>query len=115
MGFGLRESRVPPIVPNEPLYRRVPTRDEYGRALSDFMMVIPGLRDLPELTCRLRVRAIEAVLGSFPEVVFADLNVPRNLLWVSLKPVPGMLAAVAGAIHERVPESRLVAPVCRPG
>ena len=27
--------------------------------------------------------------------MFADLNVPRNLLWVSLKPVPGMVVGVA--------------------
>jgi len=116
MGFELREVRTPPVVPNEPLYRRVPTRDEHGRALSDFMMLIPGLRDLPESAYQARLGSIRAVLGSYSEVVFADLNVPRNLLWVSLKPVPGMVAGVAAAIQSQVPEALLVAagefPVC---
>jgi hypothetical protein len=78
------------------------------------MMLIPGLRDLPESAYQLRLGAIQAVLGSYSEVVFADLNVPRNLLWVSLKPVPGMVAGVAAAIQSRVPEALLVAPACRP-
>jgi hypothetical protein len=93
---------------NEPLHKRVPTRDEEGRLLSDFMMLIPGLREWPKGRFNDRVAGIQAVLGGFNEVVFADLNVPLNLLWVSVKAEPGIISAVAASIQYRVPEARVI-------
>ncbi len=96
------------ITANEPLHERVPTRDEEGRLLSDFMMLIPGLREWPKGRFNDRVAGIQAVLGGFSEVVFADLNVPLNLLWVSVKAKPGIISAVAASIQHRVPEARVI-------
>ncbi len=94
----------------EPLWRRVPTRDETGAALCDFMMVIPGLREKPPVQMQAVVRNIERILRHYDTiVVFADLNLRINVLWVSLRPVPGMTLELASMIHAQVPEAKLVA------
>jgi hypothetical protein len=96
--------------PAEPLWRRVPTRGEDGRRLSDFMMLIPRLRERPSIEQQRRLDAIHSVFGCYRDVVvFADLNIRLNLLWVSVRPQPGVCLAVAAAIKSRVPEAMLVA------
>jgi len=95
---------------HQPLYERVPTRDEYGKLLSDFMMLIPGLWDWPQLRFHDAVAGLQAVMGQFQEVVFADLNVPLNLLWVSVKAKPGIITEVAGSIQMRVPQALIISP-----
>lgn len=95
---------------HEPLYKRVPTRDENNRPYSDFMMLIPRLRELPRSQLTYRIACLQAVLNESREVVFADLNVPINLLWVSVKPYPGIIMQIAGAIRYRLPEALLVGP-----
>jgi hypothetical protein len=50
------------------------------------------------------------VLGGFREVVFADLNVPLNLLWVSVKARHGVIADIYSEFHCRIPEARIVGP-----
>ena len=98
------------LSPDEPLYKRVPTRGPEGQRLADFMMIIPKLREKPEAALRATVAELEYVLGVYGRVVvYADLNLRLNLLWVSLKPVPGMTLEVATAIKSRVPEALLVA------
>ncbi|HKJ70128.1 MAG TPA: hypothetical protein VKA55_00045, partial [Gammaproteobacteria bacterium] len=98
------------LAPDEPLHERVPTRGPEGQRLADFMMIIPRLRDKPEAGLRATVAELEYVLGAYGHlVVYADLNLRLNLLWVSLKPVPGMCLEVATAIKSRVPEALLVA------
>lgn len=92
----------------EPLYRRVPTHDQDGQPLSDFMMLIPGLREWPWARRNDRLAGLHAVLGGFPEVVFADLNLPLNLLWVSVRNTPGIILHLAAAIQARVPEAKVV-------
>ncbi len=99
---------------HEPLYKRVPTRDERGRLLSDFMMLIPGLKEWPRGRFVDRLAGIQAVLGGFEEVVFADLNVPLNLLWVSVRARPGVIAEVAASLQTRVPEARIVSSNTQP-
>ena len=99
----------------EPLYRRVPTEDEEGRPLADFMMLIPGLRDWPQARFDRALASMHAVLGNFREVVFADLNVPLNLLWVSVKTRPGVISEVASMLQSHVPEARIVSPHGRGG
>ena len=38
----------PQLSPAEPLWKRVPTRDDEGRPVSDFMMLIPKFRSWPQ-------------------------------------------------------------------
>jgi hypothetical protein len=47
-------------------------------------------------------------------VVFADLNLKLNLLWVSLRPRPGAISELVAAIRLRVPEALLVAHYAEP-
>jgi len=77
----------PDFLPALPLYKRAPREDEDGRPLSDFMMIIPKLRDRPDHLVRETVSRIERVLNRFTHaVVFADLNLKLNVLWVIVRP-----------------------------
>jgi len=98
------------LKPAGPLYERAPTRDQDGSRLSDFMMLIPGLRDRPRGQFQDVLRRMELVLAQFQEVVFIDLNVPLNLLWVSVRPRPGVILDIACSLKGRVPEALLVGP-----
>ena len=93
----------------EPLYQRVPTKDDNGRAYSDFMLLIPGMRDLsaPELSDH--VSGLQAVLGSYDQIVFADLNLNLNLLWVTLRPKLGLIPEIAERLRQRIPQAKLIA------
>ncbi len=98
------------LLPAEPLWKRVPTRNAEGRMLSDFMMIIPKLRESPAEMIQRIVHEIELVLTYYSkQVVFADLNLKINVLWVSVQPIPGIITEVAAAIHHRVPTAKLVA------
>lgn len=103
------------ILPADPLWKRVPARDADGKPLSDFMMIIPKLRSRSPQSIREVVSKIEKVLAYYEShVVFADLNLNLNVLWVSLKPAPGMCLEVAAAIHLQVPDAKLVAQKIQP-
>lgn len=93
---------------NQPLYQRAPARDEYGRPISDFMVLIPGLRERPGYEFVAKLACLQAVLVSFSEVVFVDLNVPLNLLWVSVRPRPGVILELFSAVKLHLPEAKLV-------
>lgn len=94
---------------NEPLLDRVPTTDENGKPLGDMMMIIPGLRNKPQAYIAQTVQNIHDALNRFSAtVLFAEVNVHRNLLWISVRPVEGVRAGIAGAIQERVPGAKLV-------
>ena len=108
MEIQVRRQNLADLSGNEPLYKRVPTHDEEGRPLSDFMMLIPGLRDWSKDRFLDRVAGIQAVLGQHKQVVFADLNVPLNLLWVSMLPELGLITRIAADLQARVPEAKLV-------
>jgi hypothetical protein len=95
--------------PGLPLWQVAPTRDGAGRRLTDFMMLIPRLRSRPAAEIERTSSAIQAVLSLHQDVVFADLNLKLNLLWVSLRPSPGAISELAAAIRLRVPEAVLVA------
>jgi len=97
-----------PFESGKPLYERAPTRDVDGTPFSDFMMLFPGLRDLPTAGLVDRTATIQAVLGGFNEVVFADLNVRLNLLWVSVRPKPGVILEIATCMKFHAPEALLV-------
>jgi len=96
------------VHPGGALLDRVPRADEYGRPLSDFMMLIPGLRDWPGERRQAALARLHGVLAAFREVVFADVNLPLNLLWVSVRAKPGIILDLAVAIQAHVPEARLV-------
>ena len=98
------------LLPTAPLYKRAPRKDENGNALSDFMMIIPKLRHKPETLIRETIRRIERVLADHAnEVVFADLNLKLNVLWVVVKPLPGICWNLPVEINDAVPEALLVA------
>jgi len=93
---------------NEPLYERAPTLDENGKPYVDFMLLIPGLnkRSTPEL--KAKMACLQAVLVNYVEVVFADLNMRLNLLWVSIKPRVGLIQEITVDIQQRIPEAKLI-------
>lgn len=96
--------------PAEPLWKRAPARDADGRPLSDFMMIIPKLSKRPTEYVRRTLREIEAVLNAYQHaVVFADMNLRLNTLWVTVKPIPGICLELPAALKLRVPEALLVA------
>lgn len=95
--------------PGQPLWQVAPTRDASGERLTDFMMLIPRLRERPASEIERTSHAIQTVLALHQDVVFADLNLKLNLLWVSLRPRRGAIAELAAAIRLRVPEAVLIA------
>ncbi len=100
----------PDFLPALPLYKRAPREDEDGRPLSDFMMIIPKLRDRPDHLVRETVSRIERVLNRFTHaVVFADLNLKLNVLWVIVRPEAKVSWRLPAAINNAVPEALLVA------
>lgn len=101
---------LPRLEPAEPLWKRAPTHGDDGRPLSDFMMIIPGLREKDRTDLMSVVDKVERVLNYYRSaVVFADLNLRLNVLWVTVRPIPRISLDIASAIHFLVPEARLVA------
>ena len=97
---------------SEPLRKRAPIVDENGKALSDFMVIFPGLRKKSTLRIQSTTREIHAILSSFGDaVVFAELNLAMNLLWVSIRPVAGIRFEIAEALRSRIPSARLVSHI----
>ena len=92
----------------EPLRKRLPTHDSDGRHLSDFMMLIPGLKHRSGIDLKQRLDRLQAVLAGHEDVVFADLNAPLNLLWVSVRTRHGVISDLCAAIRLQIPEARLV-------
>jgi hypothetical protein len=98
------------LLPAEPLWKRAPGRDEEGRALSDFMMIIPGLCRQSSDYVQKTLTEIEGVLKLYGSaVVFAEMNLKINTLWVTVRPVPGICLELPAVLKYRVPEALLVA------
>jgi len=97
---------------SEPLRKRAPTVDEQGKPLSDFMVIIPGLREKSQSHIQRTIGELQLVLARFSSVVvFAEYNVSLNLLWVSTRPVNGMRDEIASAIRSSIPAARLVSHI----
>lgn len=97
---------------NEPLSRRAPATDENGDALSDFMVIFPGLRDKPDPSIRETIDTVHRILARYNHaVVFAEFNLKLSLLWVSIRPISGIRFEIAGALQEQVPFARLVSHI----
>jgi len=110
VGFNRSLPRDLPLLnPGVPLWQRVPTRDDEGRPLTDFMMLVPRLREQSQSHIENTLRDIQSVLEQCRDVVFADFNLPINVLWVSLRCRPGITLELAAAIRARVPQAVLVA------
>jgi hypothetical protein len=96
----------------EPLRKRVPAFDEHGNPLSDFMVLFPGLVEKPQHLIQTTIDHIQAVVANFTHVVvFADLNLKLSLLWVSVKPIPGVRFQISEALRTAIPEARLVSHI----
>lgn len=94
----------------EPLWKLAPKRDREGRLYTDFMMLAPGLKKRPPHEVECMVQLVQGVLSRFDEwVVFADYNLKLNVLWVSLKYRPGVIAEIVAALRAQAPELKLVA------
>ena len=98
------------VEPNTPLWQRVPKKDEQGNLLSDFMMLIPGLKSRTATEISKTLDVLSAVLARYQHVVvFADMNMRLNVLWISFRPTPGVFTELPVAIKEAVPEAVLIA------
>jgi len=98
------------ISPDCPLHEVVPTRDEDGKPLSDFMMIIPKLKLQSEEYIQNTFNQLDKVLNVYKEqVVFVNMNMKMNLLWVTIRPIPGLILELSAAIKTQVPEALLVA------
>ncbi len=107
-----RVSLFPLLDATEPLRKRAPIVDENGKALSDFMLIIPGLRLRPQLRIQQTMQDIHAILSRFgDQVVFAELNLALNLLWVSIRPVTGIRFEITEALRVSIPDVRLVSHI----
>ena len=97
------------MAPAEPLWKIAPTRDENGDPISDFLMIIPKLRQKPENHIKRTLNNIDYALKQFSKsVVFANMDMKLNTLWVSFKSEPGLFMEIAAAIKLQVPEAVLV-------
>ncbi len=72
------------------MWKVVPTRDENGKLLSDFMMLIPKLRDQSPDFIQTTLNCIAGILRYNSEVKFVNFNVSLNLLWISHRSLPGV-------------------------
>jgi len=96
--------------PSEPLWKRVPSRDEFGKPVSDFRMLIVGLKDRSPKQIQSRLKCLEFVFKRHQEsIVFADLNLKINLLWVSVRADKKEDINIAAEIHHFIPEAKLLA------
>lgn len=98
------------LQPAIPLGQRLPANDENGHSLNDFMLIIPGLKHWPPARRERVCDELNRLLGRHAgRVVYADLNIKLNLLWVSHRQGKGVSLALFQAIRELVPEALLVA------
>lgn len=107
-----RLSLLPLLDATEPLRKRAPVVDENGRALSDFMVIIPNLRKRPQIRIQQTMQEIHRILSGFgDQVVFAEVNLALNLLWVSIRPVDGIRFEITEALRSSIPDVRLVSHI----
>lgn len=77
--------------------------------MTDFMMIMPGFKKLSRDLILIKVKQIKLILERYGEtVVFADINLERNCLFVSVRPVPGICLELPMLIHSKVPEAKII-------
>lgn len=97
------------VQPGVPLWKLAPTRDEAGKLLCDFMVLIPRLKFRQPGYIGNAQNWIAGVLERHEEVVFANMDLRLNLLWVSHRYRAGLMLEIVGAIRLHLPEAVLVA------
>ncbi|VAW57754.1 hypothetical protein MNBD_GAMMA07-2232 [hydrothermal vent metagenome] len=102
------------VEPGVPLYKLAPTRDENGISFIDFMLIIPKLKKKPQNYIDRTLKDIHMVLSRYgSDVVFANMDLKINCLWVSHRPKPGLCKELTSAIRQYVPEAMLVGDISR--
>lgn len=97
------------LQPGDALWHYAPTHGVDGRAVSDFMMLVPGFRRASTETRGLFTAQLQRVFRDFEnQIVFADLNLRLGILWVTVNPQPGLCGTIAAAIQDRLPGAKLV-------
>ena len=97
------------LAPAEPLWKLAPTRDKEGGPVSDLLMIIPKLKTKPEQYIKDTLANIEFALKQFSnEILFANVDMKLNTLWVSFKAVPGVYGDLVSTLRTNVPEAVLV-------
>ncbi len=100
------------ILPGEPLRKRIPERSADGCALADVMVLLPGLRELPQHLLQGAITRISAVCAGYSHAIaFAELNLRLNLLFVSVKPIAGIRHEIFDALRSVLPQARLVSHI----
>ena len=93
----------------EPLWKKFPTRDKNGNALSDFMIIFPGFKKLARAELQNKINFVYNTLNSYSgSIEYAALNLKNNFLMISVKPIPGIQLEITSAIQAYVPEAKLV-------
>ncbi|TNF97780.1 MAG: hypothetical protein EP297_09900 [Gammaproteobacteria bacterium] len=96
--------------PATPLWQRVPTRDENGKNLIDFMILLRGFSRKPPKRQRSIINEIEQVCQDYRDwIVFVELNARINTLWFSCRPVKDAMTHISYSLVSRVPEAVLIA------
>ena len=97
------------ISPATPLWKLAPTRDKDGGPVSDVLIIIPKLKTKPEQYIKNTLLNIESVLKQFNDkVLFANLDMKLNTLWISFKSIPGVYVDLVSQLKTRIPEAVLV-------
>ena len=61
------------------------------------MVIVPGLKHKPQSLISQTVSDLHLALAQFSHaVVFAELNLKLNLLWVSIRPIPRIRFEIVG-------------------
>lgn len=95
--------------PAEPLWQRVPTRTEHGELAADFMMLFRQLRQAGRNRQQQILDDLQGILHYYGGLIlFAELNLQLNTLWVSHRPRPGLGLEIAAAIHCKIPQAVLI-------
>lgn len=98
------------LAPAEPLWKLAPTRDDEGGPVSDLLMIIPKLKYQPEHTIKETLGNIEFALTRFSkDILFCNVDMKLNTLWVSFRAVPGVYNEIVASIQDNVPQALLVA------
>jgi len=97
------------LTPAEPLWKIAPTRDNEGNRASDLLMIIPKLKSKPKHYIQNTLSEIEIALNQFKDLVlFANVDMKLNTLWVSFKAQPGLFAEITASLKLHVPEAVVV-------
>lgn len=97
------------FLPAEPLWKRVSTRDAKGKPYTDFMMLIPGLKEADPVHLSVTINKLDNILKLYEkDIVLVDLNLKINILWITLQPHFGLTSEIAALIHHVVPQAKLI-------